>query len=341
MHKKTQSIIKIKGDEFDASSGQRLTLINNDSSIAGQPSSQDIGVLKTRTQNILKIHTEHTKTLMRHAVSKPRVKLSRIAAVSSPADLMPNGQLINHPVIAGKPDPLILKRARTIAKSKRISRFGAAVKSNRSVKLHQATIANSDIRPNNVKPSTKTPLDKLLDEAVKNARAHEQPKLSRKEIKQIAWRGRHKRKTALMASIFMGLVVIGYAVYVNIPNFMVKFASVRAGFSAVLPSYKPTGYTLTAVSYRPGLITMQFEGNPNTKRYSLTEQSSNWDSAVLVNSIIRPFQGSNYQKLVINGQGIYLYGNDQAAWVAKGIWFRVNGNGNLDSSQLVQLARRL
>ena len=242
--------------------------------------------------------------------------------------------------MAGSIDPKLERRARSFKLSNNISRFGAQT---RQLPYQPPSKIHQTITQTTPKVMPKTATARILENALDAANSHEQKSpLSRKELKQLRGKRPLRGKGAAYATIgLMAVIVIGYAVYQNLPNVMVKVASVRAGFSAQLPSYHPSGFTLSSVGYRPGIVAFNFLGNIDNRKFTITEHSSNWDSTTLVSSIIVPTEGTNYKQLMVAGQSIYLYGNDQAAWVNNGIWYQVQGDGSLSTNQLIQLATTL
>lgn len=292
--------------------------------------------VKKRTPHHINRHPSASATLMRSAVKKPGKSQKLIESFSAP--LTRQDSQLNLPLMAGKVDPGLAKRASTFRPSKQISRFGAALRQADPLTVQPKPEAKLE----RVKAIAQPAGASLLERAVQNATSHQQPGPTKKELKATRRNPHRRGRAAAYATVgLMGLIVIGYAVYANIPNVMVKVASVRAGFSAVMPNYRPSGFSLASVGYQPGAIKFNFNSNVGNGNYAITERSSNWDSATLVNSVIVPTQGKNYKKVQYAGQDIYLFGKDQASWVTNGIWYTVQGDGNLSTNQLLQLAATL
>lgn len=279
---------------------------------------------------------------MRQAVAKPTKSAKLIASVSLPL----KSPLITATPMVGRIDQGLAKRAKTFRPSQSISRFGASLRSAElPTTASSAPLAMTDISER-AKAIAKPAGASLLERAVNDANSHQLPKLNKKELRAKHGPKHHKKMPGHGAAIalisVMGLLVIGYGIYVNMPNVMVKVASVRAGFSAVMPGYRPSGYTLASVAYQPSTVSFNFLSNTDSSRkFNLIEHSSNWDSATLVSSVIIPTEGSNYQELTVSGQSVYLYGNNQAAWVSNGILYQVNGNNALSTNQMLKLATTL
>lgn len=271
---------------------------------------------------------------MRTAVQKPAKSTRLVSKVNSPLTLAKSDAIKTSPMI-GVVDPKIARRAQSIKQNRFVSRFGGELKRAPATLESNLTLAAKE----QAEPVTKKP--DMFEAAIEKATSHEQPPLTKKELRALHGRKPLKNRMALYGvGGLLALVVAGYAVYANMPNVMVKVAAMRAGFSASLPSYSPAGYNLASVGYEPGVVSFNFS-NATHKGFVLTEHSSDWDSATLASSVVVPTQGSDYKKLVVGGQTIYIYGKDDAAWVSNGIWYQVDGKGNLDKTQLINLATNL
>lgn len=333
----SKTTIKLNGQSYDAKSGLPLNHALSLDGVLSGPSAHE-----SHTTLSAKHHLKHpaaARTLMRQGVAKPSKSARQIEGVSLALSPLKRSSLIEAPVMATRIDSKLAQRAKSFKPSGQISRFGATL---RSASTETPSTSHDGLAVERVKSIAKPVGASLLEKAVANAHSHEQPKLGKKELR--ATRTKHPRRghRAAYATVgLMALVVIAYAVYANIPNVMVKVASVRAGFSAVLPSYRPSGFSMSAVGYRAGVVRFNFTSNSDHRQFSLSEHSSSWDSATLVSSVIVPTQGQNYQRLTLDGQTVYLFGKDQAAWVSNGIWYQVSGNGALSTAQILKLATTL
>jgi len=281
--------------------------------------------------------TVPAQTLMRTAVKKP-AKSSRPISKANGLLGPVQSDMIKTPVMINSIDPRLARRARSFRLNDKVSRYGGTLRtSDRPIQ----PLINRAASPAPV-PTTPPPKKDMFERAIDQATSHQQPQLTKKELK--ALHGKRPRKTRFFTLSAIGLLfigIIGYGIYQNIPNFMVKVASVRAGISAHMPDYKPSGFTLANVGYQPGAVQLNFKSNIGNRVYSITEHSSNWNSNTLVSNIVIPTEGTNYKQLNVNGINIFLYGNDQAAWVLNGIWYQIKGNNSLSTNQIVQMATTL
>jgi hypothetical protein len=273
---------------------------------------------------------------MRGSVNKP-AKIRNVKTASSPLSVEKSSVILSSPMI-GSVDTKLARRAKAIKQSSNINRFGARVKEADQTSPYVRDIqqpASNITLPNNLpkKPD-------MFEAAIERATSHEMPPLTKKELRKIHGKKRFNPKIIGYGTGFMlFLAIIGYVGYSNLSNVMVKVASMRAGFTASMPGYRPAGFALSSVGYQPGVVSFNFKDNNH--KYIVTERSSTWDSATLENSLVIPEYGNNFRAIMINGQTIYVYGKDQAAWVSNNILYQVKGNGSLSQDQITKLAQKL
>ncbi len=118
-----------------------------------------------------------------------------------------------------------------------------------------------------------------------------------------------------------------------------KVAAHRAGFAAALPGYKPAGYSLSGpIAYSPGQVTINFGSNTDSRRFSLKQQPTTWDSTALLENYVTK-QTPNYLTYQDRGLTIYIFNGSSAAWVNGGMMYQLEGkNSQLDTDQLLKLA---
>jgi len=337
--KKNQATIQLNGQRYNAISGSPINSI--DGVIRKSVQNNYSQHLKPKNNNQPKTTTVHpihnlekkpipSQTLMRQAVTKPTKHTRLITKINNPVNQVTNSPKVVPPTFVGNINPRTATRAQSYSRSPQIDRFGATVK---NVPRPNPNFSQQPIQP--VEPAKKD----IYELAVAKANAHEQPPLTKKELKQLhpkhSFRGKALAYTAV---VILGVSLLGFGVYQNIPNLMAKVASIKAGFAVHLPSYKPSGFSLASVGYQPGTVQFDYKSNIDKRNFTLTEHSSNWDSETLVSSIVVPTQGHNYQKITVDGQSVYLYGKNQASWVSNGIWYQVQGNSSLSTNQIIKLA---
>ena len=232
------------------------------------------------------------------------------------------------------------ERAKFVQKSDKISRFGSNLRQSvtmptpikKSVPLAAKPAPASAVKASSVKqtasaskPSQK---ERLIAEGLAKSQSHREPKHDNKPKRRI-WR--------VGLPVAAVVVMLGYFVYLNIPNINMKVAAYRAGFSANLPSYNPGGFRLAGpVSYSQGQITIGYRSNTDDRNFQITQKKSNWDSESLFSNIVT--KNAGYQIARDHGLTIYLYGDSSATWVNSGIWYTIEGQSQLSSTQIQKIA---
>lgn len=148
---------------------------------------------------------------------------------------------------------------------------------------------------------------------------------------------KRKHLTSYATTAVVVLLLGGYVAYLNIPSISMKVAANRAGFAASMP-HAPSGYRFSGpIAYSPGQVVVSFRSNTDERRFSLTQQPTNWDSlALLENHVLR--QSSDYTTYQDRGLTIYVHGSD-AAWVSDGKMYTINGQqARLGIDQILGIA---
>jgi Domain of unknown function (DUF4367) len=111
---------------------------------------------------------------------------------------------------------------------------------------------------------------------------------------------------------------------------------VRAGFSAQLPGYKPTGYALKGpIESQSGKVSFSFRSGE--RHFTVTQQASNWNSQTLLDNAVA-LNGGSHQTIQSKGRTIYIYGKDQATWVNGGVRYDITGNAALNPNDIASIA---
>lgn len=292
-------------------------------------------------------------TLMRHAVKKPStsqqksIKQTYPVAHTSSHAVKPKKSA--HAVDASK-----VHRAAQVEKSSKVNRFGASVKqpmkaqvkpvalrpapanghhvAKKQPALHKVAVAPAkqmDTKKQHVSAQIKK--QHLLEQALKNAVSHEQPAHTIEKLSA------PKRRLLSSFAVMGAVLVIGsFVMYLNRSSVELQVASVRAGFQASAPA-APAGYERQTASADNGKVAIGFVSPQTHDSFTLTQESSGWDSQTLFDSIVAN-DSNNYQTIQSHGRTIYVYDGDKAAWVDGGILYKVSGSKQLDSDQIVSLA---
>lgn len=144
----------------------------------------------------------------------------------------------------------------------------------------------------------------------------------------------------------LGVAIIGIiasAVFINnhLTNVEFYLASSKVGFTATMPSIKPSGYDLAGISTGSGVIETSFKSNTDGRAYTISEKQSNMTSGSLQNGYVTNQAGLNYQTLTAGSKTIYVYGSHNATWVSGGIWYVIQDNNSLSYSQIINIANSM
>lgn len=299
-------------------------------------------------------HTTHTTHHSQPHKPQRAATLMR-TAVSKPVHTHHHQKSVSHPDTRTAQR---LARAQAVRKSQHIQHFPANHHTaQRPVPKKHAAVAVVAPPPNhhNQQPSHhQTPVhqpavvslsqsEKLVTEAIKNARSHEanQP-FTKKPKRRLSHKLGFKRHTVNLAMGGMAvLLLVGFFVYQNIPSLSMRLASSRAGFSAQLPGYQPSGFSQDkVVSYSPGKVTINFHSNSDDRAFQLTQQVSNWNSQALADNYLAQ-TGKQYQTLESGGKTVYIYDGASATWVNGGVWYQIEGQSSLSSDQILKIVNSI
>lgn len=158
--------------------------------------------------------------------------------------------------------------------------------------------------------------------------------------------GRAKRRlftpqTSRPLTVVAALLIMGGYVWVqNYPKLALQSASNAAGLVATLPGYLPSSYNLAKTQTSPGLVSLKFTSPSIGEILQINQHRTSWDSSSLLDNFVTK-QTDDYS--TVHGQGltIYLFGQNQAAWVNHGIWYNIEGAARLSREQILKIAYSL
>lgn len=349
-----------KSIDMTASVAQPKATLQSTVSTPPKPVKRDRTHHNTAAAKLAPRKPKKATTLMRHAVKKPTnnqhksIKQAYPVTHSASHSITPKKSA--HAVDASK-----VHRAAQVEKSSKVNRFGTSVKPSMKAQVkpvalrpvpanahHTATaqksqtvkqpalhkVAAASAKPVDTKKkhiSAQIKKQHLLEQALKNAVSHEQPEHTLEKLSA------PKRRLLSSFAVLGAVLVIGsFVMYLNRSSVELQVASVRAGFQASAPA-APAGYERQTASANNGTVAIGFVSPKNNDSFTLTQESSGWDSQTLFDSIVA-VDNNNYQAIQSHGRTIYVYGGDKAAWVDGGILYKVSGSKQLDSDQIVSLA---
>jgi hypothetical protein len=136
------------------------------------------------------------------------------------------------------------------------------------------------------------------------------------------------------------VVMAGYVWLQNYPKLALQSADSQAGLQASLPGYMPSSYSLSHTTTEPGLVTLSFASPSSTQPLTISQHATTWDASSLLDNYVAK-NADDYA--AVNGEGltVYMFGNNQAAWVNHGIWFSIAGATRLSRDQILKIAYSL
>ena len=190
----------------------------------------------------------------------------------------------------------------------------------------------STVTPQSSKATKEAEISKALATAV-TPKADDKPHKKRSK----KTRTRTMRLTAIVASV---VIIVIIAVWVNLPTLSVAFASAQSGVNADFPHFTPDGYSLKLpVDAQSNRVTMTFSSNQNATSFSLSQEKSAWDSQA-VRALVE--EQSKGQFLTTQDRGLTVYTYDgNAAWVNKGILYKLSGDSRLSNDTIMRIASSL
>jgi hypothetical protein len=132
-------------------------------------------------------------------------------------------------------------------------------------------------------------------------------------------------------------IMAGYVWLQNYPKLTIQAAASRAGVAATNPSYLPSSYSLADTDASPGLLTLGFKSPSQPTELTIAQQKTTWDTRSLLDNYVASAD-ANFTSVSGQGLTIYMFNNNQAAWVNHGIWYTVKGTARLGRDQILKIA---
>jgi len=289
-----------------------------------------------------------SKTLMRYAVKKPSAAADQKTVgmdVVTPAPGQ-TATTVFHSVSKERG-----KRAEAIRQNSLVNRFGGELRE-APANLKPALTSKPERAEAPAQEPVFTPqrdalgqskAKSMLDKGLMSANSHEAKVDKKAKLHHRVGRklGLSKKAASIATASLTALIVGGFFIYQNIPNISVHYASAKAGIHASLPNYQPSGFTINShVAYSPGEISVAYKANADSRAYTITQKSTNWNSDALKEHLMGA-KGVIPQSYPDNGRTIYLHDNQEADWVNNGVWYSISGNSSLNTDQLIKIATSL
>jgi hypothetical protein len=342
------STIELNGKRYDARTGKIISDAASHTSIkaASKPTSGAVLDGFTRRAHVTPVQKPLKSATKSSSVPKQAVRKLEKAqtlmrpAVKKPAVIKNDIQAQKH---IEKPKHINLARqarAGIAPKSPHISKFGTSKLSQvikKELHLPVATPANAVAGAANTQASNEL---QRIEQAIAGATSHLQ-QLEKDVVKKARFLDRvgFRNRFANLATVSLSVLLLaGFFAYQNIAAIEMRVAAARSGVSAQMPGYKPAGYGVEgAVNSTPGKVSVSFKSRTDNKKFTIIQQSSNWNStSLLANHVSKASQP--YQTYQNDGKTVYIFDNSNATWVNGGVWYQVEGDASLTSDQLLRLA---
>ena len=214
--------------------------------------------------------------------------------------------------------------------------------------LQEKANARMQARKSAVKKERKMTAKELKDRAIREALAKastiEAPNEKTKKKKTKSGTKLHfgfGRVVLAMSCAAVAVFAIVYFVNLNMPDVSLKVAAIQTGINAKYPSYVPRDYALSSITSESKKIVLEFKNSESDGSFTITEETSPWDSNALRNTYVKETYGDNYQ--VVKEQGLTLYiSGSNAVWVNGGIIYKIDtSKGVLTNKQIKTIATSL
>ena len=349
----TNNNITIKGNVYDAETGNILDAQRSERTPAAAASDFHSGIQKSHT-------------LQRKYIKKqPRV-IDSVAPVraATPAGIKENSAARSSQRLAAeRSTPQIIRRSKRtrrvqdIRRSSNIAHFAKATTTTKPSVKHPATPETPDIAPttNQLEQTARQrqaiikqqqtrsvlPSQVIKQQAIQEATDKMLTRQQRKEVKPTKNFSLWRRLVSIGSTAIAVLLLGAYFTYINMPALSTRIAASQAGINASYPNYQPSGYSLNGpVAYQQGSVIMKFAANGSNENFTLAQTRSEWDSSAVLENYIKPKSRDKYTTTAANGLTIYSYGT-HAAWVNAGILYTVDGNAELAPEQIQKIAASL
>ena len=154
-------------------------------------------------------------------------------------------------------------------------------------------------------------------------------------------RKKHSRRFLMAFGILALIAGLSTVAYFQLPTLSVAIAAQQAGVDARYPGYIPDGYSLSQpVTFDDGTVDLTFKANSGTGSYTVSQTKSSWNSAAVLDNVVRPASGDNY--IITQERGLTMYAYDgNAAWVNGGVLYTITSDAPLSGDQVRRIATSL
>ena len=346
----TNNNITIKGNVYDAETGNILDAKRSERTPAAAASDFHSGIQKSHT-----LQRKYIKKQPRVIDSVAPVRAATTAGIKENSAVRSSQRLAAE---RSTPPQIIRRSKRTrrvqdIRRSSNIAHFAKATTTTKPSVKHPAPPETPDIAPttNQLEQTARQrqaiikqqqtrsvlPSQVIKQQAIQEATDKMLTRQQRKEVKPTKNPSLWRRLVSVGSTAIAVLLLGAYFTYINMPALSTRIAASQASY----PNYQPSGYSLNGpVAYQQGSVIMKFAANGSNENFTLAQTRSEWDSSAVLENYIKPKSHDKYTTTAANGLTIYSYGT-HAAWVNAGILYTVDGNAELAPEQIQKIAASL
>ena len=147
------------------------------------------------------------------------------------------------------------------------------------------------------------------------------------------------RPIALVMSVIAATLIGAYLWQSNSPSFALKLAGVRSGMATAPPSYIPSGWKIdNGIAASEGSVSYKLASRDHS--LNIMQKKSDWDSQAVLEQFVLP-RSNDYLALQAQGLTIYVYGNNEAAWVNHGTFYHLDGDHGLSQEDIIRISTSL
>lgn len=181
----------------------------------------------------------------------------------------------------------------------------------------------------------------IFQRAIDKATAHEQtpvnPKKQARAVDKAARRRPiHHHLASVVLITLAVLLMAGAITYGHRTGITLRYADAKAGFHAKLPGWTPHGFGISDFEYKPGVVTANYDRSGTSRHYSFSQSITQLTSDQLLTDIVQHHK--TYQTLQNANRAIFIYGDNNAAWIDEGKLYQITSDGNLTTSDLLSIA---
>ena len=215
----------------------------------------------------------------------------------------------------------------------------SAINKMQAMRLQQTTTKQQGEK----KMTAKEIKDRAIKQALVNAATAEQSTSDQTAKKQKIGKMHFGfgRVVLALSCAAVAVLAIVYFVNLNMPDISLRVAAMQTGINASYPGYVPRGYTVSSITSESKKITLEFKNSAENEKFTLTEETSSWDSNALLNNFVKIEYGENYKTVKEQGLTIYI-SNSDATWVNGGVVYKISAeNGALTNKQICAIVTSL